>query len=225
MANVLKALFVTALTVAPLVVKELVAQNWDWKHFYALYSLVVFVGYWKIVFRPDTRFDAVATPSLDNIFEVTFSQVQRQPGLRFPFRVNVYRPWGIWKLTVLLVVAYSWENNPTDSDHGTRWWGWSGLVGKVKRSGKLAFYKKGDDLTEYRMTKRDKDRTAHLEAVLAIPLRRPSGNRTSGAVTAVLAIDALTPDAANTVENWYKDIVNGNSNDLLEKSALLSLYF
>jgi len=227
MSNFLKAVFVTALTVVPLGVKEYLGEHWNWWWF-AAYCLAAFFGYWKLVFRPDERFNAVCTPSLDNCFETTFANVQWDRKGRFPFCVNVYRPIGFWPAVLLLVVAYHWKSNPTDSDHGKWWFSWCGLVGKTYWSGLAGFYKKGDDLSGFGLTKRDEERTNHLEGLLCLPLRRPAPKgswRVSDRVTAVLAVNALTPEAAEELAAWYEDIDKRRINALVDKANWLSLYF
>lgn len=225
MSNFLKACFVTGLTVAPVAIKEFAPTHWNWGWF-TIYSCATFFGYWRFVFKPDERFERVRTPSLDNFFDDAFSDVQ-SPGERFPFRVNIYHPFPLPWIGPWLYVAYNWKGNASDPDHGKQWRCWCGLVGRVYRSGKAGIYRKGDPRAAYRLSIRDEQDTHLLHTCLAIPLRRPatSKNRISGAVTAVMAIDALSPAAAAELESWYKDFEQNRTNPLLEKAAWLSLYF
>lgn len=227
MKNILKAVAVTVLTLAPTVVQQFTGQG---THFWiglGVFGLAVFGGYWKFVFKPDERFLAVRTPTLDDFFEKSFAEFEVGDGSRFPFRVYIYQPRFFWPFTRLYVV-YSWSSNPSDPDHGKTWWYRRGLVGKVYRFGVVAFYKKGHDLAEYNMKDSDIRQTQGVEAIFCYPLRKPlktEQEKVSNKVTAVVAIDGITATAAEQIEAWYNSYAAGGLNDFVDKAAWLSLYF
>lgn len=237
MNNLFKASLVTLLTIAPLVAREYWGSNLGPAGI-GLIAVLAFVGYWKWVFKPDNRFEAVRTPGLDTLFAQAFSEFAVRGGGRFPLRVNVYQcrgccfaPWLCRRLPALcwLHVAYNWSGRPSDADFGKVWRSDRGLCGKVYQTGRVGWYRRDEHGTEeYRLDASDLEQTRHVQAVLCIPLRRarPKPNsHLDPRLVGVLAIDALTTEGADFLEGLYDQIESQADSDLLDKAEVVSLYF
>lgn len=227
MNNFFKALGATSLTVAPVLLKEILAPQLH-NGWIAFYAIAVFGGSWKFVFKPDNRFEAIRNPSLDSFFDNIFSNVTCVDGARFPLRVNLYEPRGASIFTKLRV-TYGFNQYSTDPDFGKSWKPGRGLTGKVYETGKAGFFRKGEDVgVEYVLSRKDAEDTSRVEAVFALPIRRAKPKLDSPAdstVVAVLSIDALTSDGAEVLRGWYNSLEDHANGDLLDKLKYLSLFY
>jgi hypothetical protein len=69
--------------------------------------------------------------------------------------------------------------------------------------------------------------TSHVQAVFAIPLRKPVKSEEEGEsskVAAVLSFDALTKDAAEVLKEQYELFKQNAADRLLDRAALVSLF-
>jgi hypothetical protein len=222
-----KALIPTSATLAPIVIKEMVPHPWSFGVIGAI-GVFVYLGALKL-FKPDDRFLLVRGPTLDAAFDATFEEQFQSPASSYqPFRVHVLQPRGRWWWR-RLEVTYSYNSNNTHADHGRTWRKGRGLCWSAYQAGLPSYCHRNEPKwSMLGLTDDDKRATEHVWAVFAIPLRRPAKSeeeKVSSKVTAILAFDALSPDAASVLEKQF-ELYRINKNDkMLDRAAYVSLYF
>lgn len=221
MKTLLKSVAATFFATAPLAVKEVVGQNWS-VYWAVIYGLVVFATS-LVVFQPDKRFLAVRDPTVKNYLKTALASAP--PDM---VRANIYVfRWLPWPGLVPII---SYNANPAHADYGKKWaWG-RGLCGRVYRTGRFGICRKGvDDPRAFGMKPADIAATEHVEAVFCVPLKRPakSGSEAgvSSKVCAVLAYDALSPQAAEFLQIQHDSLVENRNRELLDHVEAISLVF
>jgi len=229
MRTVYKAVLASAITVAPVLIKQYAKSPWDMPVILA-YMAMVFLASQKF-FKPDERFLRVREPTLDSAFAASFRDDLEHPvkeGVDPPFRVHIFCKSGIGPKATLRV-KYSYNSQPSLPDHGSVWPRGTGLVWKAYQSGLPLFSMNGDSQWQECNLNNDQEaKTSHVCAVLIIPLRRPvekEKEAVSSKVTALLAFDALTEESAQVLKNHADRLRDGNHKKLLDRSSFVSLYF
>ncbi|RIK84396.1 MAG: hypothetical protein DCC68_01580 [Planctomycetota bacterium] len=219
----------TTLTMVPVLIRQY-AGAWTLLALIA-YGAAVFGGaFWKL--RPEKRLAAIREASLNAAFHETFQKDfrggKKQPS---PFRVHVFTPSGYWWWRKL-VVAYSFNSHPSHADHKMSWPRNHGVIWDVFKSGRAnCCFRTEEKWNEYGLTNAERQATKHVFGIFAIPIRGPTDNgdgqakRNQGKVSAVVSFDALTPEAANVLQELYVDFSQNRSKPLLDRMAYVSLYF
>jgi hypothetical protein len=228
MGRWLKAGFVTSISITPTIAK-LLLDGASYAVAMVVYVVAVFIGA-AYQFKPDERFTLVRDPTLDSVFDLTFEEEFSTNGKAgpIPFRVHVLQPcgWWLWKQ---LKVSYAYNSHTSHPDYGKAWSRNCGLCWEVYKTKQAGWCHRNDDRwQELLPSEEDRNQTTHVWAVFAIPLRSPKktpDDKVSGKITAVLAFDALSKEAAEVLRTQCQTFRENRNQKLLDRAAWTSLYF
>jgi hypothetical protein len=193
---------------------------------------VLWVGY-AMVFRPRQELVTIRDAELDALFDVVFSDYEADLS-RFPFRVHIFRRSGMFPVEKLQMV-YNYRTHSTDPDRGIRFFRYfggegEGLVWQACQNGDVRYFRR-DDVPDakaaFHLKGAQDSATREVFAVLALPLRRlleSNGTAVNDSPVGVLCFDALTSDAAESLEQLFKQFRGGEQPELAELAERISLY-
>jgi hypothetical protein len=228
----LKAVALTAAAAGPLILAYLLPRGMATAAVIVYLLLVLWVGY-ALVFRPNQELITIRHAELDALFDVVFSDYEADLS-RFPFRVHVFRRSGMFPVEKLQMV-YSYRTHSTDPDRGIRFFRYlggagEGLVWQACQNGDVRYFRR-DDVPDTKAAfhlKGDQDTaTREVHAVLALPLRSllgKNGVAASRAPVGVLCFDALSSEAAESLEQLFDQFRGGEQPALVELAERISFY-
>jgi len=193
---------------------------------------VYWVGY-ALVFTPSHDVPALHNAELDALFDGVFSDYEADLS-RFPFRAHIFRRSGMFPIETLQMV-YSYRTHSTDPDREIRFYRYfgkpgEGLVWQACANNDVRYFRR-DDVPDAKAAfhlRGSQDSATHdVHAVLALPLRRLIADR-NGAINdnpiGVLCFDALSPDAAESLEELFTQFLAGRQPELAELADRASFY-
>ena len=232
MARFLKAVAWTAVAAGPLVLYLFLPRG------LAALAVIVYllgvlgIGY-ALLFRDDAHRPTIRDAELDALFDGVFSDYEADLS-RFPFRAHIFRRRGMLPVEKLEMI-YSYRTHSTDPDRGIRFYRYfgrpgEGLVWQTCEHGDVRFFRR-DDVPDakaaFHLTGQHDSATRDVVAVLALPLRQLVGNGDAAAKNGpigVLCFDALTPDAADSLQQLFEQFQAGKHPELAELADRASLY-
>lgn len=169
---------------------------------------------------------------LDALFDIVFSDYEADLS-RFPFRAHVFRRSGTFEVEKLEMV-YSYRTHSTDPDREISFFRYQGgdgegLVWQCCQNDDVRFFRR-DDIADtaaaFHLRGEQDTATRDVYAVLALPLRPllTSGDPNANEPIGVLAFDALSTDAAESLEQLFNQFAKGEQQDLVELTERVSLY-
>ena len=182
---------------------------------------------------PEHDLATLRNAELDALFDVVFSDYEADLS-RFPFRAHVFRRGGTFEVEKLEMV-YSYRTHSTDPDREISFYRYKGgqgegLVWQCCQNDDVRFFRR-DDVADTKAAfhlRGDQDSaTRDVIAVLALPLRplvEASDPAAADEPIGVLAFDALSPDAAESLEQLFNQFSTGGQSDLVELTERVSLY-
>lgn len=213
------------------VAREVTSKSHWHYHIYAFSVLIVFISVaWEL--KPDRRINKIRQADLDSRFQSLFENARNVlgSGKRLPFRVNLMVPQRAWFriFRPVLKMVYSYEMKRTDPDYGIAWRKGHGLCWVVYKTGRAAFAPTCDPQgTTYNLTPKEKAATAHVKAVLSLPVRTQhlkQGRSLTPKVAAVLNVDAISDSAAQELEGYWRRIESHENHPLVELADYAGLY-
>jgi hypothetical protein len=198
-----------------------------------VYLLAVFAISYALVFRDEAHRPTIRDAELDALFDGVFSDYEADLE-RFPFRAHIFRRRGMIPIEKLEMI-YSYRTHSTDPDRGIRFHRYfgrpgEGLVWQTCENGDVRYFRRdevADAKAEFRLSGQHDSATRDVVAVLALPLRQlVTANGTAGSdkPIGVLCFDALTPDAADSLQQLFDKFKSGQHTELAELADRASLY-
>lgn len=215
---VIVAFCLTPRTAVPLVVILLLA-------FFAL-SMV-------ILFRDESHERILRDAELDALFDIVFSDYEADLS-RFPFRAHIFRRRGMYPVEKLEMI-YSYRTHATDPDRNIRfhrYFGRSGegLVWQTCENNDVRYFRR-DDVADtkaaFHLRGSQDSATREVFAVLSLPLRQIVGIGQPGMSNGpigVLSFDALSTEAADSLQDLFGQLDNGDHPELAQLADRVSLY-
>jgi hypothetical protein len=166
---------------------------------------------------------------LDALFDVVFSDYEADLS-RFPFRAHVFHRSGTTEVEKLEMI-YSYRTHSTDPDRAISFYRYQGgegegLVWQCCQNDDVRFFRR-DDIADtaaaFHLRGEQDSATRDVIAVLALPLR-PMTESNNEQPIGVLAFDALSSDAADSLEELFNHFSTGQQHDLVELTERVSLY-
>lgn len=198
-----------------------------------VYLLAFLAASWALVFRDHSQERVLRDAELDALFDNVFSDYEADLS-RFPFRAHIFRRSGIFPVEKLEMI-YSYRTHATDPDRNirfNRYFGRTGegLVWQTCEHSDVRYFRR-DDVADTRaafnLRGSQDSATREVFAVLTVPLRHLVGNnqRTNGREPiGVLSFDALSGEAADSLQALFDQFQNGDDRELAELADLASLY-
>jgi hypothetical protein len=186
-----------------------------------------------ILFRDEAHRPTIRDAELDALFDGVFSDYEADLE-RFPFRAHIFRRCGMAPLEKLEMI-YSYRTHSTDPDRNIRFHRYfgrpgEGLVWQTCENGDVRYFRR-DDVQDakaaFHLSGQHDSATRDVAAVLALPLRQlteASNGANNNRPIGVLCFDALTPDAADSLQQLFEDFQSGQRPELAELADRASLY-
>jgi hypothetical protein len=232
MTRLLKAVAWTAVAIGPLVLYFVLPSGLAAPAVIAYLLGVLGLSY-TLVFRDETPRPTIRDAELDAIFDNVFSDYEADLE-RFPFRAHIFRRRGMMPVEKLEMI-YSYRTHSTDPDRGIRFHRYfgrpgEGLVWQTCQHGDVRYFRREevqDAKAAFHLSGQHDSATRDVVAVLALPLRYLVGKNhlaASDQPIGVLCFDALTPDAADSLQELFNDFQSGKRPELAELADRASLY-
>jgi hypothetical protein len=232
MLRVLKAACLAAAAVVPLALANWLPRGIGPVAVVAYLLAMLWFGYaW--LFAPSSGAAALRNAELDALFDGVFSDYEADLS-RFPFRAHVFRRSGFYPVETLEMV-YSYRTHSTDPDREIKFHRYfgkpgEGLVWQSCENADVRFFRR-DDVPDTKAAfhlRGSQDSATHdVHAVLALPLRQMAPGRNGAASNkpiGVLCFDALSPEAADSLEQLFTQFHEGAQHDLVELTERASFY-
>ena len=232
MNRLLKAAALTAAAAGPLILAYALPRGLATAAVIGYLLLVLWVGYAR-VFRPNQELITIRHAELDALFDVVFSDYEADLS-RFPFRVHIFRRSGMFPVETLEMV-YSYRTHSTDPDRDIRFYRYlggegEGLVWQACQNSDVRYFRR-DDVPDakaaFHLKGGQDTATREVHAVLALPLRRLLGQNGLGSnnePVGVMSFDALTAEAAESLEQLFDQFRTGQQPELAELAERISFY-
>jgi hypothetical protein len=233
MTRLLKAAAWTAVVAGPLLLHAILPRGLVAPAVIAYLLIVLWVSYTSL-FGDEPHRPTIRDAELDALFDGVFSDYEADLS-RFPFRAHIFRRRGMTPLEKLEMI-YSYRTHSTDPDRGIRFYRYfgrpgEGLVWQTCEHGDVRYFRR-DDVPDakaaFHLSGQHDSATRDVVAVLALPLRQLVSN---GRATAeadgpigVLCFDALTPEAADSLQQLFEQFQAGSAPELAELADRASLY-
>jgi hypothetical protein len=200
----------------------------------AILCLLPFVALsWMFVFPDETSQRTLRDAELDALFDNVFSDYEADLS-RFPFRAHIFRRRGMYPVEKLEMI-YSYRTHATDPDRNIRFYRYfghagEGLVWQTCENSDVRYFRR-DDVADaksaFHLRGSQDSATREVVAVLALPLRQLVGATqaadTNGPI-GVLAFDALSTEAADSLQDLFNQFNQGEHSELAELADRASLY-
>jgi hypothetical protein len=198
-----------------------------------IYLIAFFAIGWARVFEDESHGRVLRDAELDALFDNVFSDYEADLS-RFPFRTHIFRRCGMFPIEKLEMI-YSYRTHATDPDRDIRFYRYfgrsgEGLVWQTCENNDVRFFRRddvADAKTAFHLRGSQDSATREVSAVLTVPLRRLVGSmRTAGKYgpIGVLAFDALSSEAADSLQELFDRFHQGAHHDLAELADRASLY-
>jgi hypothetical protein len=198
-----------------------------------VYLLAFFAVSWLFVFHDESHHRMLRDAELDALFDNVFSDYEADLS-RFPFRAHIFRRCGAFPVEKLEMI-YSYRTHATDPDRNIRFYRYmgqpgEGLVWQTCENGDVRYFRR-DDVADaksaFHLRGSQDSATREVFAVLALPLRQlvsgDQANTKNGAI-GVLAFDALSSEAADSLQDLFRQFQEGEHPELAELADRASLY-
>ena len=171
---------------------------------------------------PEHDLATLRNAELDALFDIVFSDYEADLS-RFPFRAHVFRRSGTFEVEKLEMV-YSYRTFSTDPDREISFLRYKGgdgegLVWQCCQNDDVRFFRReeiSDTAATFHLRGDQDSATRGVVAVLALPLRPllPAKSQSSEPI-GVLAFDALSTEAADSLEQLFNQFSTGQQHDQL----------
>ncbi len=232
MTRLLKAAAWTAAAAAPVLLLYLLPRGIAAPAI-ALYLVAFFALSWTLVFRDESHERMLRDAELDALFDGVFSDYEADLS-RFPFRAHIFRRRGMFPVEKLEMI-YSYRTHATDPDRNIRfhrYFGRSGegLVWQTCENNDVRYFRR-DDVADtkaaFHLRSSQDSATREVFAILSLPLRQLVGSgqtATGNGPIGVLSFDALSSEAADSLQELFDQLNKGEQPELAELADRVSLY-
>jgi len=198
-----------------------------------VYLAGLFALSWLLVFPDESNLRTLRDAELDALFDNVFSDYEADLS-RFPFRAHIFRRRGMYPVEKLEMI-YSYRTHATDPDRNIRFYRYfnqpgEGLVWQTCENSDVRYFRR-DDVADARsafhLRGSQDSATREVFAVLALPLRQLVGNTQAtshNGPIGVLAFDALSTEAADSLQDLFNQFNQGEHPELAELADRASLY-
>jgi hypothetical protein len=198
-----------------------------------LYLLAFFAFSWTLVFQDGSHERMLRDAELDALFDNVFSDYEADLS-RFPFRAHIFRRRGMFPVEKLEMI-YSYRTHATDPDRNIRFHRYlgrpgEGLVWQTCENGDVRFFRRddvADTKTAFHLRGSQDSATREVFAILTLPLRQLVGGGQAGTNNrsiGVLSLDALSGEAADSLEELFNQFHDGQNPELVALADRASLY-
>ena len=197
-----------------------------------IYLAAFFAFAWILVFPDESHERILRDAQLDALFDNVFSDYEADLS-RFPFRAHIFRRGGMFPAEKLEMI-YSYRTHATDPDRNIRFYRYlgrpgEGLVWQTCENGDVRYFRR-DDVADtkaaFHLRGSQDSATREVFAILTIPLRQLVGGQagTNNGTIGVLSFDALSSEAADSLEELFNQFHAGQIPELVAIADRASLY-
>jgi hypothetical protein len=231
MTRLLNAAAWTAAVFGPLLF-VLLLRGLEWSTV-ILYVFAFFVVCYGLRIGDGSHRSMLRDAELDALFDGVFSDYEADLS-RFPFRAHIFRRRGMFPVEKLEMI-YSYRTHATDPDRNIRFHRYlgrpgEGLVWQTCENGDVRFFRR-DDVPDaksaFHLRGSQDSATREVFAILTLPLRQLVGRSEIGdknGPIGVLAFDALSSEAADSLQEMFNKFHEGEHPELAELADRASLY-
>jgi hypothetical protein len=188
---------------------------------------------WILVFPDESNQRILRDAELDALFDNVFRDYEADLS-RFPFRAHIFRRRGMYPVEKLQMI-YSYRTHATDPDRDIRFYRYfgqtgEGLVWQTCENSDVRFFRR-DDIADaksaFHLRGSQDSATREVFAILTLPLRQLVGSTQAAANNGpigVLAFDALSTEAADSLQDLFNQFNQGEHPELAELADRASLY-
>src|SRR4051812_48517125 len=199
----------------------------------AVYLIAFFALSQALVFRDESHVRMLRDAELDALFDIVFSDYEADLS-RFPFRAHIFRRRGMFPVEKLDMI-YSYRTHATDPDRNIRFYRYfgqsgEGLVWQTCQNNDVRYFRR-DDVADtkaaFHLRSSQDSATREVFAVLTLPLREVmtnGQNSTKHEPIGVLSFDALSSEAAESLEEVFVRFRDGQNPEFTDLADRASLY-
>jgi hypothetical protein len=200
----------------------------------AVFLLIAFFAVsWAWIFRDGSHERMLRDAELDALFDKVFSDYEADLS-RFPFRAHIFRRSGMFPIEKLQM-TYSYRTHATDPDRDIRFYRYfgrsgEGLVWQTCENSDVRYFRRddvADTKSAFHLRGSQDSATREVFAVLTLPLRQVVGGdkaTTTNGPIGVLSFDALSTEAADSLQDLFNTFHQGEHPELAELADRASLY-
>jgi hypothetical protein len=198
-----------------------------------IYLIALFAIGWARVFEDESHGRVLRDAELDALFDNVFSDYEADL-TRFPFRAHIFRRRGMFPVEKLEMI-YSYRTHATDADRNIRFYRYfgrsgEGLVWQTCENGDVRYFRREevpDTKAAFHLRGSQASATREVFAVLTVPLRQLVGaglSSTNNGFVGVLSFDALSNEAADSLQDLFHLFHQGEHPELAELADRATLY-